>query len=93
MRSSRKTLAVVLLVVWIIVSIYVTAHNTIKLRSLIDTLGAQGNKVADMADECLDARNKCLTKLRMCEDAKMEIFYMYTTCEEEIGELKRGEKR
>lgn len=88
--SSRKTLAmaVVLLVVWIF-SIYTTARSTSTLRKDIAAMSAQGNKLADMAERFLEERNECRTKLKGCKNAKMELFHMYTSCEEEYGRLQK----
>ncbi len=89
MRYKKTIAGVVLLIVWI-VSIYVGAT---KLQSQIDILVAQGNRLGDMAEEFLDARNEYRAKLTGCQDAKMEMFRMYMSCEEHVGELQREKKK
>lgn len=88
--TSGKTLMVgiVLLVCWA-VSIYTGTRSISTLRKDIAAISAQGNKLADMAEEFLDDRTECRAKLTGCQDAKMEMFNMYTSCEEHVGELER----
>ncbi len=90
--DARKLVVVgLVLLIWMI-SIYMGVHSTWTIRKDIAALSAQGNKLVDMAEEFLEERNQCRAKLTGCQDAKMEMFHMYTSCVEEVGELERKKR-
>jgi len=85
MTPWKVVLTSYLIVIVLFVLLYSINRTTSTIQKDIATLGAQGNKVADMADQFLEERNECRVKLRMCEGAKMEMFSMYNSCEEDLG--------